>query len=78
VTDLHPDFSRAPEEKLPDISKAPEEPPIRVHSITNRSDFPFLSENQNYPQHKIINPFDGNIPDPRIDGNIVDLSGREQ
>lgn len=29
------------------------------------------------PKHKIINPFPDRISEPRIDGNIVDLSGEE-
>jgi hypothetical protein len=72
-------------EKYFNTPETPEIPPIKIHSMTEHNEpksdprpivqrpAPIQPEPLR-PQHRIINPFSPRIAEPRLDGNVVDLS----
>jgi hypothetical protein len=79
-------------DKYFNIPESPDIPPIKIHSITEHNEpkpappipprpalqhpGPPPAPAEPRPQHRIINPFEPRIVEPKIEGNIVDLSDK--
>jgi hypothetical protein len=75
-------------DKFFNVSESPDIPPLKIHSIAEHNEprfvpktspqpSPYKGEGVVRPQHRIIDPFERRFAEPRIDGNVVDLSAEE-
>lgn len=72
-------------DKFFNVPESPDIPPMKIRSITEHNEprampapnnRPIVqpTQSENRPQHKIIDPFSKKMAEPRLNGNIVDLS----
>jgi hypothetical protein len=90
---VHPNLVTQPSKQMShelnkyfNAPETPDIPSIKIHSITERAE-PRVVPRQNIqppaptpsrPQHRIIDPFPERFSEPKIDGNVVDLSNNSQ